>query len=139
MQRDIDAVAPARKAVEQPDAELAAEPEIELIPGKAAEPGGDQQQQRIDEALRRGKAGEQNDGFAFQKGPGEDDGIEAGAVMGNELVDIHFIGASIVLSRSGPEKHLTLATSNPAMLKGSDSPVERNPGRASDTRHPGAG
>src|SRR6266851_4266907 len=85
----IDAVAPAREAIEQFDSELAAEPEIELVAGKAAKPRRAQQQERIHQALGYGEPGEDDDGLAFEKGPEKDDAVKTRAVLRNELVDIN--------------------------------------------------
>src|SRR5260370_40646258 len=89
MQGRIDAMAPAREPVEQPDADRAAEPEIALVAAEAAEPRHGQQQDRVDQPLGRGEPGEQDHRLAFEKGPDKGDCVKAGAVMGNELVDIH--------------------------------------------------
>src|SRR3954452_2073415 len=123
-------MSPARETIEQPHAEIAAEPEIGLVPGEAAEPGGDKQQEGIDDALRRREPGEQDDSLAFEKGPGKDDRVEAGAVMSNELVDIHgriFSQARLTALCMAAREDLPLATSNPAMLRVFESLVERNP------------
>src|SRR5205085_1269607 len=88
-QRGFDPVTPARVAVEQPHAKIAAEPEIALVAGEAAQPSGEKQQHRIDKALSRGETGKQDDRLALEEGPGKDDGVETGAVMSNELIDIH--------------------------------------------------
>jgi len=47
---------------------MARDPEIELVPGKAAEARRAEQQQRIDQTLGGGEPGEDDDGLAFQKG-----------------------------------------------------------------------
>src|SRR5437667_8378479 len=126
MQRRVDAMAPARKAVEQPGAEPAAEPEIALVAAEAAEPGCAEQEDRVDQTLGRGEAGEQNHRLAFEKGPDEDDGVEAGAVMGNELIDVHrrpfppCLPAQRKLSRAAR----ALAAEKPRMLGCSAIPVE---------------
>src|SRR6266542_1165891 len=128
MERRVDAVAPARKAVEQSSAEPAAEPEIALVAAEAAEPCRGEQQDRIDQPLGRGEAGEQNDCLAFEKGPDEDDGIEAGAVMGNELIDVHrrpfppCLPAQRVLCATP-----ALAAEKRGMLRCSSIPVEPIP------------
>ena len=80
---------PAREAVEQAHAKIATQPEIALVTGEAAQPGGEKQQHRIDKALGRGEAGKQHDRLALEEGPGKDDGVETGAVMSDELIDIH--------------------------------------------------
>src|SRR5438477_1376449 len=123
-------MAPARETIEQPHAEIAAQPEIGLVAGEAAEPGGDEQQEGIDNALRRREPGEQHDGLAFEEGPGEDDCVETSAVMSNELVNIHariFSQARLTALCMAAREHLPLATSNPAMLRVFESLVERNP------------
>ena len=52
---------------------MAAEPEIALIAKIAAEPGHDQQQQRVEQTLRRHEGGEQHDRLALDECPTEDD------------------------------------------------------------------
>ena len=89
VQRRFHAVPPSWKAVEQPNPELPAKPEITLVAGEAAEPSRRQQQQRIDQPLRGREPGKQDHSLAFEKGPNKGDRIETGAVIGNKLIDIH--------------------------------------------------
>src|SRR3954452_9074876 len=90
MKRRVDAVAPTREAIEQSDPEVTAQPEIALVPGKAAEPGHDQQQHGIDQTLRRGKPGKNDYRLAFEEGPDKDDEVETRAVLRNELIEVHW-------------------------------------------------
>src|ERR1051326_4196087 len=89
VQRRIDPVPPPRETVEQANPELAAQPEIALIAREAPEPSSYEEQKRIDQPLRRGEAGKQDNGLAFEKRPNEGDRVEAGPVIGNKLIDIH--------------------------------------------------
>ena len=86
---EFDAVAPFRESIEQPQPEIPADPEIGLIAGEAAEPGGCEQQRRVEQTLCRGKGGKKNEGFAFEKGPDKSDQIKAGAVLSDQPADVH--------------------------------------------------
>src|SRR5579884_514384 len=89
VQRGIDPGAEPRKAVQQRHAELTAEPEITLVAAETPEPRAAEQQERVEQALRRGNASKKNDRLAFEKGPEEGNAIKTGAVMGDEFVDMH--------------------------------------------------
>src|SRR5207248_7428699 len=71
IQSRFDAVAPFREPIEQPQPEIPADPEIGLIAREAAETSGCEQQRRVEQPLRCGKGGKQNEGFTFEKGPDE--------------------------------------------------------------------
>jgi hypothetical protein len=66
MERGIDPVPPAREPVEQPNPKPSAKPEIALVAAEAAEPCCRQQQQGIDQTLRRREPGKQDHGLAFE-------------------------------------------------------------------------
>src|ERR1700730_5024892 len=66
-QRRVDPRAPHRPTRQQPQAEIAADPEIALVAGKASEPGGKQQQRRVQETLCRGEAGDENEGLTLNE------------------------------------------------------------------------
>src|SRR5713101_6588770 len=88
-QRGFDAVAPTRKPLQNPHSGVTADPEGGLIPGKASEPARRQQQERLEQTLRRGKAGKQDECLALEKGPAKRDQIKAGAVFSDELLNVH--------------------------------------------------
>ena len=57
IQGRFDAIAPFREAIKQPQPEIPADPKIGLISGEAAEPGGCEQQRRVEQALGCGEGG----------------------------------------------------------------------------------
>ena len=107
------------------------DPEIELIPAETAEPSGHQQQDRVEQTVRRRKAGEENDRLAFEKGPNEGDQIGVRAVRSDQLIKIHSQPYTAASCRCGrpldPGPPLVAAR----MLGFPATPVERIPGRVS--------
>src|SRR6202023_3507184 len=76
--------------------------EISLIAGEAAEPSGSEQQSGVEQPLRCGKGGKQNEGFTFEKGPDESDQVKTGAVVSDQLADVHSRPVPALSNRPGP-------------------------------------
>src|SRR5216683_1679796 len=66
-QRRIDPCAPGRPARQQPQPEIAANPEIALVAGKASEPRGKHQERRVQKTLCRREAGDENEGLPLNE------------------------------------------------------------------------
>src|SRR6185369_10282951 len=133
-ERVLDAGAPARKTVQQTHAIIPAQPEIALIAEIAAEPGADQQQQRVEQTLRRREPGEQHDRLALEECPDKNKEIKIHAVIGNEL-EIH-CRLLTRFQRWGLAKggRTIPASRDPAMLNRPAIPVERIPSGAPAAR-----
>src|SRR5690348_1521766 len=88
-QRTVDALAPMWLSRQHAQAEASADPEIALVAGKTAEPGGDHEQRRIQQAFRRRERREQHERLAFEERPYEGDRIGPRAVRGDEVLNVH--------------------------------------------------
>ena len=88
-QRRFHAIPPSWKSVQYPGPEMPTNPKINLITGEAAEPSSHEQQNRVEQTLRRRKTGKQDDRLAFEEGPDERDQIGICAVFSDQLINVH--------------------------------------------------
>src|SRR5215469_8792107 len=89
MQSRFDTVPPFRESVEQPQPKRPAYPEIGLIAREAAQPGGCKQERRVKQSLCGSEGSKQHKGFPFEEGPHERNQIKEGAVLSDQLTDVH--------------------------------------------------
>src|SRR5262249_55630698 len=85
----IDPAAPAREALQEARPGTPPDPEIELIAAEATEPGAEEQEEGVDQALRREEGGAQHERLALEERPGERNKIEQGAVFGDPVFKTH--------------------------------------------------
>jgi hypothetical protein len=65
------------------------DPKINLITGEAAKPSSHEQQNRVEQTLRRRKTDKQDDRLAFEEGPDERDQVGICAVFSDQLINVH--------------------------------------------------
>src|SRR6516162_8561035 len=128
-QRRFDTISPSWKSVQDPETEMPTDPEINLVTGEAAKPSGQEQQDRVEQALRGRKAGEQHDRLAFEEGPDERDQIGICAVLGDQPINVH--SQPLPAPSTSPGKPLEGAArrsfpDRARMLGFSRTPVERD-------------
>src|SRR5271169_3507222 len=128
-QRCLDAIPPARESVHYPDPEMPTDPKINLITGEAAKPSSHEQQNRVEQTLRRCKTNKQDDRLAFEEGPDERDQVGICAVFSDQLINVH--SQPLPAPSWFHEQPLEGAARRPShdtarMLSFSGTPVERD-------------
>src|SRR6185437_12089458 len=77
--------------------------EVKLIAREAAEPGADQEDERVEQALRREGGGEDDEGFAFDEGPQKGNEIEPPAMRDDHVADVELRHRRAKMKGDGPD------------------------------------